>query len=105
MGNLRVINTGTGPSTGDGDQLRVAFEKINLNFRDIVSGNIAALPSTTVRDYFSMGAPSSSAGSAGDRAGDTRVDVEKYYTYLCVADYTDGTTDIWVRTMISNTSF
>ena len=38
---LRVVNIGTGPSKNDGDQLRTAFNKINLNFADIVSGNIA----------------------------------------------------------------
>ena len=40
MGNLRLVNTGSGPSTGDGDQLRIAFTKINNNFQDLVSGNI-----------------------------------------------------------------
>jgi len=39
--NLRVVNIGSGPSKNDGDQLRVAFNKINLNFSDLVSGNIA----------------------------------------------------------------
>ena len=43
MGNLRVINTGTGPSAGDGDQLRTAFDKINRNFSDIITGNISVL--------------------------------------------------------------
>ena len=38
--NLRVVNIGTGPSKNDGDQLRTAFNKINLNFADLVSGNI-----------------------------------------------------------------
>ena len=40
MGNIQLVNTGSGPSTGDGDQLRIAFTKINKNFLDIVSGNI-----------------------------------------------------------------
>ena len=50
MGNFRVINIGSGPSRGDGDQLRLAFDKINLNFSDLAAGNIAV---NSANDTFS----------------------------------------------------
>ena len=33
--SILYINTGTGPNAGDGDSLRLAFTKINSNFRDL----------------------------------------------------------------------
>jgi hypothetical protein len=41
----QLIDLGTGPTAGDGDSIRVAFNKTNLNFTEIY-GNIANLSAT-----------------------------------------------------------
>lgn len=38
----QTIDIGTGPGVGDGDPLRVAFDKINQNFDEIYSGEVLA---------------------------------------------------------------
>lgn len=38
----RIINVGTLPNDGTGDPLRVAFEKINLNFNELFAGVLLA---------------------------------------------------------------
>lgn len=45
---LRTINIGTAPDSGDGDTIRSAFDKINLNFSDIAAGNIPNSAVTSV---------------------------------------------------------
>ncbi len=42
MALINYINTGSGANTGDGDSLRTAFTKINLNFDTLVSNFVAA---------------------------------------------------------------
>lgn len=37
----QIINLGSSPNKGDGDPLRLAFEKINENFDELYSGDIA----------------------------------------------------------------
>lgn len=39
---INYINTGTGVNSGDGDSLRTAFNKINLNFKNILNSFVAA---------------------------------------------------------------
>lgn len=34
---IYYINTGSGPNAGNGDSLRVAFNKVNANFAEIVN--------------------------------------------------------------------
>ncbi len=34
---IQYINTGSGPNAGNGDSLRVAFNKVNANFAEIVN--------------------------------------------------------------------
>ena len=38
----QIIDIGTGAGAGDGDELRQAFDKVNENFTEIYSGNVAA---------------------------------------------------------------
>lgn len=40
----QLIDIGSGPSTGDGDPLRVAFNKINQNFDELYSGTAVLTP-------------------------------------------------------------
>jgi hypothetical protein len=42
MAIINYINTGSGANSGDGDSLRTAFTKINLNFDSLVSNFVAA---------------------------------------------------------------
>jgi hypothetical protein len=68
----------------------------------IVASNASVIHNLTVGDYLSVAnvaigwhtAPTTSKGSPGDRAGWCAIDDEKLYR--CIADYTDGTEDIWV---------
>ena len=41
----QIINIGTGPSTGDGDPLRTAFNEVNSNFTELY-GTINGVPVT-----------------------------------------------------------
>lgn len=52
----QIINIGTEAGSGDGDDLRVAFDKVNQNFTEIYSGNVVS----------SDTAVSSVAGRTGD---------------------------------------
>jgi hypothetical protein len=38
----QIINIGTSAGAGDGDELRLAFDKVNENFTEIYSGNVVA---------------------------------------------------------------
>jgi hypothetical protein len=46
--SILYINTGTGPNAGDGDSLRLAFTKINSNFRDISNTLLTNLVDTDI---------------------------------------------------------
>jgi hypothetical protein len=113
---LANVNIGTGPSAGNGDPLRSAFNKINQNFVDIQSNVNALSVSTsvssvagrtgnvllTVNDIIGFSglslvnntAPSSSS-STGIKG---QVIVSGSYMYVCTAANT------WVRSSVT-TSF
>ena len=49
---ILYVNTGTNPNQGDGDSLRVSFDKINNNFREIVASiTSTGTAVTVVRGY------------------------------------------------------
>jgi hypothetical protein len=49
---ILYVNTGTSPNQGDGDSLRVSFDKINNNFREIVASiSTTGTAVTVVRGY------------------------------------------------------
>jgi hypothetical protein len=43
---ILYVNTGTSPNKGDGDSLRVSFDKINQNFRELITSISTATTST-----------------------------------------------------------
>jgi len=109
----QVINIGTGPSSGNGDPLRVAFTEINSNFTELygITANLTNSVTSvagrtgnvtlTVNDILGFRglnlvnpAPthSNSSGVIG------QVAVDSSYMYLCTAANT------WVRSSIT-TSF
>ncbi len=111
---LANVNIGTGPSAGDGDPLRTAFNTINTNFLKIQS-NVNSLTNSvtsvagrtgnvtlTTQDIVGFSglqlvnqtAPTSNS-SAGTKG---QVVVSGSYMYVCIAANT------WVRSSIT-TSF
>lgn len=44
----QIIDIGSGAGAGDGDDLRTAFDKVNQNFANIYSGNVAVQANTLV---------------------------------------------------------
>ena len=52
------------------------------------------------RAYYADAAPSSSKGQPGDKRG--TVFSNSSFIYICIADYTTGTADIWNRTTVTN---
>lgn len=91
LNNQQTINIGTAPSSGDGDPLRIAFDKINENFDDVYANG-----------YFTQRSILSSIGSLGDIPGLKAID--NNYIYYCVGTY-DGTTNIWKRIALNLTSW
>lgn len=111
---LSNVNIGTGPSVGDGDPLRTAFNTINNNFAKIQSnvnslsnsvtsvagrtGNITLTAQDLIGfsglNLINQSAPvsNSSAGTKG------QVIVSGSYMYVCVAANT------WIRSSVT-TSF
>lgn len=59
----------------------------------IAVGNLAASITTL------SSAPSTAKGAAGDKYGSIRLDTN--YLYVCTADYTTGTANIWKRVSIT----
>jgi hypothetical protein len=53
---------------------------------------------------FGVAVPDSSLGSPGDIAGDMTVDLAQGYVYICTTNYT-GSSDVWIRITITDTSF
>lgn len=74
----QIINIGASANDKSGDPLRVAFNKVNLNFTSL----------------YPQLAPTHSTGKTGDVAG--MVAFDSTYVYYCIATY-DGTTNIWKR--------
>lgn len=68
---------------------------------NVISSNTITANNLTVSNNFSVAgvtvvwhaAPTTSKGSSGDKAGFVAIDNDKLYR--CVANYTDGTADIW----------
>lgn len=111
---LANVNIGTGPSSGDGDPLRTAFNRINQNFVQIQS-NVNALTNSvttvagrsgnvtlTTQDIIGFNGLSlvtQSAPTSNSSAGiKGQVIVSGSYMYVCTAANT------WVRSSIT-TSF
>lgn len=55
------------------------------------------------RTYYASAAPASSKGQPGDLKG--TVFATSAYIYICYADYTTGTNDIWTRTAITDATW
>lgn len=51
MAIQQVINVGTLPNDGDGDPLRVAFQKTNNNFSALFATDFAASTANTIGDF------------------------------------------------------
>jgi hypothetical protein len=82
--NFKVYNTGTS-----------SYDLIPLSFDGdgvLVSGNFVLNDSLILS---TATAPTSSKGASGDAAG--TVIITNSYIYRCIADYTTGAADIWVR--------
>lgn len=112
-----IVDIGSSPSQGDGDPLRIAFDKINLNFAELYGfgGNAVqsvnsqqgavALTAIDIPGAASIDlvlsllntvttVPATSRGAAGDKPG--MVAYDSTYLYYCSQDY-DGVTDVWHR--------
>ena len=117
----RIVNLGTGPGIGNGDELRVAFEKVNQNFTELyttVSGisspvlSVVGRPGNivlTINDIIGaigsgyveqllqsriVEVPASTVGKAGDTIGMMASDGT--FFYFCFKNY-DGTSNIWAK--------
>ena len=49
--------------------------------------------------------PASSLGTSGDVAGNIAIELGTNTAYLCIANYTTGAADIWVRFTINTSTF
>lgn len=123
----QIIGIGQAANDGLGDPFRTAMIKINDNFAEVYSRDAAGsnfdLTSNTITTTNTNGnieldpsgsgivviqsdnimiasskTPSTSIGSAGDRAG--MISWNTSYVFVCVADH-DGTAPIWKRTAIN----
>lgn len=47
----QIINIGSAPNDGSGDQLRVSFDKCNLNFTELYQGLVESLPLGNAIEY------------------------------------------------------
>ena len=61
----QIINIGANPSDGSGDPLRVSFDKINDNFTELYSGNIAPPTGGNVTPPSGSGTVTSVSGKVG----------------------------------------
>jgi len=124
----QTIGIGTNPNDGTGDNLRVAFDKINDNFDELyakgaagsdleltankissvdTNGNIELDPNGTGKVVIfgteivinTSKTVSTAIGSSGDTQGDFAWDSS--YLYICTADY-DGSTSIWRRVSVAS---
>jgi hypothetical protein len=64
---------------------------------------ISQIDGPRIASQIKIGSPSSSIGSEGDKAG--RIMITNTHLYVCVADYTDGTTNIWSKTPLGTTAW
>lgn len=77
----QVINIGTVPNDGQGDALRTAYNKCNINFTELYARVKSVVPTTAV-------------GVNGDVVGMYAVDDTHFY--YCFQDH-DGSSEIWRR--------
>jgi hypothetical protein len=129
-----LINIGVSPNDGAGDPLRTAFNSVNDNLRmifergvpgselNIVSNTVTVAVGSTFTDLIVRpGAagdvivdgdrlviaapltPATSKGAVGDRAGSCAWNSS--FFYVCVANYTNGATNIWRRLPLPSTTW
>ncbi len=84
---LQTVNIGTTANDGTGDQLRVAFDKLNDNFNEVYTG-IASVVRQSI--------PPTLVGESGDIAGMIAFGSSPNEIYICTADY-NGSTNVWFK--------
>ncbi len=97
--NTTIIDT-TYPIAGqdnDSQGFRDNFFNTNQNFIEAKS-EIEALQN---EEIIQLPAPAVATGAVGDLAG--KISYDATYMYLCTADYTDGLSNIWIRTALDLT--
>ena len=80
--------------------------QIHLAFTSTDCGTtieVQPLDTPRVARQINVGAPATNKGVVGDKKGATLIDGT--YLYVCVADYTDGTVNIWSRTQLGTTGW
>lgn len=80
----QLIDVGISANDGQGMPIRTAFIVCNNNF-------------TQLFDRVKTTPPGSPEGASGDAAG--MIAWDNTYLYICVDDYTDGSTAIWQRVL------
>lgn len=125
----QIINVGNTANDGTGDPLRTSFTKCNQNFAELYAkgaagsnldlsdneiaainsnGNVELVPNgagrvVIVDDSITINTsktPTTSIGSAGDKAG--MIAWDGNYIYVCTLDH-DGVSNIWKRAAIGST--
>lgn len=104
--------------TGDIGILEISARNLNNGAMDSVvsfssyngaqfNSAIVALGGVNIQNTLARPAPATSAGVADDFEGDILFaqDSGTWYLYYCIADYTDGLSDIWVRWAVSGTTW
>ena len=104
--------------TGDIGILEISARNLNNGAMDSVvsfssyngaqfNSAIVALGGVNIQNALARPAPATSAGVADDFEGDILFaqDGGTWYLYYCIADYTDGLSDIWVRWAVSGTTW
>ena len=104
--------------TGDIGILEISARNLNNGAMDSVAtfssyngaqfnSAIIALGGFNIQNSLARPAPATSVGVADDFAGDILFaqDGGTWYLYYCIADYTDGLSDIWVRWAVSGTTW
>jgi hypothetical protein len=104
--------------TGDVGVLEIKARNLNNGAMDSVASfssyngaqfnsAIIALGGFNIQNNLARPAPASSTGTAEDFAGDILFaqDGVDWYLYYCIADYTDGLSDIWLRWAVTDTTW
>jgi hypothetical protein len=80
--------------------------RIHWSFSSIDCGTsveIQPIDTPRITRQIKWGAPTTNKGSVGDKQGAVMLDAT--YLYVCVADYTDGTANIWNRASLGTTGW
>jgi hypothetical protein len=104
--------------TGDIGVLEIKARNLNNGAMDSVASfsswngaqfnsAIIALGGVNIQNALARSAPATSAGVEGDFAGDMLFaeDTGTWYLYYCIADWTDGLSDIWLRWAPTDTTW